>query len=418
MPHSRPNHIVVHQAEVNRILAGTLTRAKLAYRDEGDVATLLEQSGDDFQVVRVEAMDQPRHRFAEAGAASPDTAVVCAVAGDAIQCFVRGDKADKPISMTILPEKADVFDRVRGIFETEVLAGRSVAVLGLGSGGSFIVRELAKSGVSRFLLLDHDRMDTGNVCRHECGLPDVGRLKALAMRDHVLDRNPLAEVSTLDLHIDSHTRDDFSAALLAFGPDVVVCATDNRASRLLVNRACVLADIPAIYAGVFRRAYGGQVLRVIPRLTPCYQCFVSALPTMAADREISSQGTANQIAYSDRPVAIEPGLSSDIAPIALLVAKLALLELLADAPSTLHTLNDDLVAPLYLWLNRREPETEYASWHPMATGVDELSVLRWYGIGLARDEQCPVCGSMPFEGVPPDAELDISAFKPPADRSL
>jgi molybdopterin/thiamine biosynthesis adenylyltransferase len=228
----------------------------------------------------------------------------------------------------------------------------------------------------------------------------------------VLDRNPVAEIVTRALHIDSDSLNELSSAIDDFGADLVVCATDNRASRLLVNRLCVLAGLSAIYAGVFRRAYGGQVLRVIPGLTPCYQCFVRALPAMALDREISSASDASQIAYSDRDVAVEPGLSADIAPIALHVAKLALLELLGGIPTTLDTLHEDLVAPLYLWLNRREADTEYATWQPMATGVGELSVLRWYGIALARDEQCAACGSMVVEGVDPDQSLDVSVFAP------
>jgi molybdopterin/thiamine biosynthesis adenylyltransferase len=411
---SSPSHIVVRQAEVNRILAGTFKEARLAYRDEGEVATVLDQPGDEFRVIHIDEIDQLGHSVAEAIGANTGTTVVCAVIGDTIRCFVPGNGIGQPLSITVLPDKADVFDRVRGIFETAVLAGRSVAVLGLGSGGSFILRELIKCGVSRFLLIDHDRLEVGNICRHECGLSDVGRLKVNAMRDYVLDRNPSADITTLKMHIDSNTQEEFSTTLQAFKPDIVVCATDNRTSRLLINRICVQAGLPAIYAGVFRRAYGGQVLRVIPGLTPCYQCFVSALPTMASDHEISTEDAATRIAYSDLAVAIEPGLASDIAPIALLVAKLALMELLAGTSSTLEPLNDDLVAPLYLWLNRREQETEYASWHPMATGIDELSILRWYGIGLSRNEECPACGSMPLEGISPDADLDVSAFQHPS----
>ena len=415
MPPNPPSHIVVRQAEIDRILAGTLNEAKLAYRDEGEVATVLDQPGDGFRVIHVDETDQLGHRVTAAmGTSASSTTVLCAVVGDTIRCFVPDNGTGQPISMTVLPDKADIFDRVRGIFETAVLAGRSVAVFGLGSGGSLILRELTKCGISKFLLIDYDRLEVGNICRHECGLSDVGRLKVNAMRDHVLDRNPSADITTLQLHIDGNTQEELSAALQEFNPNVVVCATDNRASRLIVNRICVLTGIPAIYAGVFRRAYGGQVLRVIPRLTPCYQCFISALPAMASDREISTEDAANQIAYSDLAVAIEPGLSNDIAPIALLVAKLALMELLADTSTSLEPLNDDLVAPLYLWLNRREQETEYADWHPMATGVDELSILRWYGIGLSRNEECPACGSMPLEGISPHAGLDVSAFQPPS----
>nr|WP_052477562.1 ThiF family adenylyltransferase [Kibdelosporangium sp. MJ126-NF4] len=388
----------------------TLDYAQTVSVDGGDVVRVRGVAGDGARVVHLDSMDQMASEVSHGGSQSP---LVCAVAEDEIRCFVPDQGAYRPLEVTVLPERADVFDRVRGVFETDVLRDRSVAVLGLGSGGSVITRELARSGVGRFLLVDHDRLEIGNVCRHECGLSDVGRLKTNAVAEMVLDRNPNARITTRSVHIGGATVDELSLAIEQADVDLVVCATDNRESRMLVNRLCVLAGLPALYAGVFRRAYGGQVLRYIPGLSPCYQCFVSALPAMERDQEVSSAADASAVAYTDRPVAVEPGLSSDIAPIALLVAKLALQELLSGTPTTLASLDEDLVAPLYLWLNRREQDTEYVSWQPMATGVDEMSVLRWYGIGLPRNESCSVCGDMTVEGVAPDEMLDLSAFQSP-----
>ena len=39
---------------------------------------------------------------------------------------------------------------------------------------------------------------------------------------------------------------------------VVICGTDNRPSKLLINQLCVEAGVVAVYGGAFRRAYGGQ----------------------------------------------------------------------------------------------------------------------------------------------------------------
>jgi len=51
---------------------------------------------------------------------------------------------------------------------------------------------------------------------------------------------------------------------------------------------CVDAGVVAIYGGAFRRAYGGQVLRVRPRHSPCHECFIDAMPEESADLEIST----------------------------------------------------------------------------------------------------------------------------------
>lgn len=297
----------------------------------------------------------------------------------------------EPAAVQVIPRNVDLFDRIRGVFETDVLSEKRVAIVGCGSGGSFIARELAKAGVGHFLLIDHDRLEPGNVCRHECGLSEVGRLKVFAIQALIQDRNPSAQVTTMAVRLDGDTAQQVQDAIA--GWDLVIGATDNRESRLLLNRACIINDQPLLFGAVFRRAYGGQVLRVLPKITPCYQCFLNVLPHMGNDQEVASAEHAAAIAYSDRPVAIEPGLSSDVLPIALMMVKIAIMLLLEGQDTTLAPLRQDLVAPLYLWLNRREPGTDYASLPPLEHRVDDMTILRWYGVLLPRDPECAACGA-------------------------
>jgi molybdopterin/thiamine biosynthesis adenylyltransferase len=370
-------HIVIAEdaltgtAEQERRLALTL-------RDGGDLGVITGESGAG---VVVTAGDWPARL--DAG-----IAVVCQVSAGEVRCRTA-DGRDVPV--TVLPREADVFDRVRGIFEIDVLQHSGVAILGLGSGGSFIARELAKAGVGRFFILDDDRLEIANVARHECGLSDVGRLKINAMRERILDHNPAAEVYVSTERLTGESRDKVTAQIDEAGVSLVIGATDNRESRLLTNRMCLASKTPLILGGVFRRAYGGIVQRVIPDLTACYQCYVQALPEQAGDYEISSDAAASAVAYSDRPVIPQPGLSSDIIPIALLMVKLALLELTAGRSPAFGLLGADLVAPLYQWINRRETDSDYVGLAPMATTVDQMTVLRWYGILLPRLDDCAAC---------------------------
>jgi molybdopterin/thiamine biosynthesis adenylyltransferase len=280
--------------------------------------------------------------------------------------------------------------RRAGILETTILKDKKALCVGLGTGGAFVAVELAKCGVGHFILVDRDRLSVGNVVRHPGGISQVGRSKVNVLRDLILDKNPKAKVEIHPIAAGFDNRD--AIAKMVQGADVVICGTDNRQSKLLINELCVEANVPAVYGGAFRRAYGGQVLRVRPKLSPCQQCFVSALPDEAADVEISTDADAGEIAYSDQPVAVEPGLSLDVLPIANLLAKLALLELLADKSSTLNALRRDFDAPWYLWLNRPEPGTQYATMPPLSESSDEMTINRWYGVYFERDEACPVCG--------------------------
>ena len=280
--------------------------------------------------------------------------------------------------------------RRSGILETTILKDKAVLCIGLGTGGAHVVVELAKCGVGRFLLVDRDRLSVGNVVRHPGGISQVGRSKVNVVRDLILEKNPNARVDVHPIEAGFANRDLIGELVRA--SDIVICGTDNRQSKLLINELCVAANVTAVFGGAFRRAYGGQILRVHPKRSPCHQCFVAAMPEAASDVEVSSAVDASEIAYSDQPVAVEPGLSLDVLPIANMLAKLALLELLADTSSTVNTLKRDFDAPWYLWLNRPEPGTQYSDLPPLSESSDEMTINRWYGIYFDRDEACPVCG--------------------------
>ena len=118
------------------------------------------------------------------------------------------------------------------------------------------------------------------------------------------------------------------------------------------------------------------------------------LPDVDQDQEISSEEQAEHLSYTDRPVPIEPGLSTDIAPVSLMVVKLVIQELLKGTETTLASLNDDLVAPLFFWLNRRESGTQYEKLKPLEFNISGMHILRWYGIAMERHPECPVCGEV------------------------
>jgi molybdopterin/thiamine biosynthesis adenylyltransferase len=377
-------------------------------RDHGDLAVV--QDCEDSNTFAVLTAPGPRN------SAYTDAEIVILTRDSTgsdtpkINAFANEPTGLRKITVTVRPEKFDIFDRVKGVFESDILREKCVLTIGCGSGGSYILREMVRSGVGRFILIDHDRLEIGNVCRHELGLADVGRLKVNAMRDYLLERNPDATVEVHQFRLDGSTLSRLLQIVESAKPGVIVCGTDNRESRLLVNRVSMLTGAVTLYGGVRRRAYAGDVLRVIPHLTPCYQCFVQSLPAVATDQEISSTEGARQVAYSDRPVVPEPGLSSDIAPTAIMMAKLALVELMEGTPSAVFdSLREDLVSPLYFWLNRREASTPYAEWPPLFDRVDGPGILRWMGQWLERDPRCAVCGEM--SNAVPDEDLALFRTK-------
>lgn len=301
----------------------------------------------------------------------------------------NGDFVISDVRIENINENID--HRRRGILESNLLKDRTVLVVGLGTGGITVSQELAKAGVGKFILIDHDRLEVGNIARHSAGLSFVGRRKAAAAKDLIQEIDPTINI---EIHlVKADTENQVLVRNAVEKSDLVICATDNRPSKLFINTICVDLKKTVLFGGAFRRAYGGQVVRVKPHQSACFQCFVLSMPGNEADREISSQENADAIAYSDMPVAIEPGLSMDVAPIALMVSKLALQELIIGKESGLHILDEDFEANWYLWINRPEPDTQYASLPPLSHSADEQwTILRWYGIELPREEHCPTCG--------------------------
>jgi hypothetical protein len=93
-----------------------------------------------------------------------------------------------------------------------------------------------------------------------------------------------------------------------------------------------------------------------------------------------------------------------------MTVKLALQELLCDAPATtLRNLDEDLSAHWYVWLNRRDPGSQYELLEPLAYHRDGMHIMRWYGIQYGRVPGCPVCGQPEDEAKGVSEALEKSA---------
>ncbi|MFH1729632.1 MAG: ThiF family adenylyltransferase [Pseudomonadota bacterium] len=306
----------------------------------------------------------------------------------------KGPEEKEEIKTCIVDIGHELSARQRGFIETNLLKDTSVLIFGLGTGGIHISIDLVKCGVGNFHLVDPDRLEVGNICRHQAGLSHIGRKKVVVARDLLLEKNPKVKVSTYPIKADEQNRTKLLE--IAKSVDLIICATDNRESKLLINRIGLEQKKTMFFPGAFRRAYGGQILRVYPTETACYHCFLLGMPDVETDQEVSSNTNASDIAYSDRNVPVEPGLSIDVEPIGTMTSKLALQELIKNKDSTLHILDKDLSANWYFWINRPEPNTQYASWPPLSDEATAMTVLRWYGVDFCKDEECPACGN--FEG--------------------
>lgn len=298
--------------------------------------------------------------------------------------YILNDNGVLLCDINSIPKKEELYSRNKGLLELDLLEKKRVAIIGLGSFGSFIATELAKAGVGEFTLVDFDRLEPSNIARHICGVPDLGRLKVDAVRDAIYSKNPYAKIKSVAKNIN-----DLSNQLeqIILEADLVICVTDNNRSRFNINETALKLNKTVLYGRAITRAEGGDVFRMKGNAGPCYCCLIGDDGKMkfSGDEEISSTRQTSELpAYvsdADRNATIQPGLSADIIPICNLLVKLALMEL---SNST-----EELSYPFYIWANRRE--NFYSNWSAFDKQDKRPTILRWYGVRIGKNPECGVC---------------------------
>ena len=117
----------------------------------------------------------------------------------------------------------------------------TVAVCGLGGLGSNIATALARSGIGKLLLIDFDCVDVTNLHRQQYKADRIGRYKAEALAENLLEIAPYTEIHTVTVKI---TEENFAELLKE--ADIVCEAFDHAESKaMLVNG--VLEQLPYCY---------------------------------------------------------------------------------------------------------------------------------------------------------------------------
>lgn len=125
------------------------------------------------------------------------------------------------------------------------LKGSKVAVFGIGGVGSYTVEALARSGVGKLVLIDHDEVCVSNINRQiHATSQTVGQSKAELMKARVLEINPDIEVVALQEMYTAETAEK----LLDTSYDYVVDAIDMVTSKIDLIQRTKEMGIPIISA--------------------------------------------------------------------------------------------------------------------------------------------------------------------------
>ena len=221
--------------------------------------------------------------------------------------------------------KMDIFSRNTGILESDIMLKKGAIIIGCGSVGSLVALELARAGVGRFFLVDSDILGYHNICRHQCGIQDVGKYKTTAVKERILQINPYAIVQTSSKMIQEVAM-DLLEPFCSPNTIIVGCA-DNREGDLFADTFLAKPHkMPFISIGCWERAFAGEIFYCLPEGMPAYSDFVAALG------ESSGRVNANTHLYMGEVGTFEPGISADINFVTTIAVKMILDLLNRDNP--------------------------------------------------------------------------------------
>lgn len=295
--------------------------------------------------------------------------------------------------VSVIPSKENLYKRNKGLIELDILSGKRVLIIGVGSGGSQIAVELAKAGVGEFVLADFDRLELHNLSRHACSLNDLGRLKTDAVADAIHGKNPYATVHKLPIDVSKNLdvlEDEIKKA------DVVLCCTDNNSSRFHTSDLLVKHGKTGLFGRAITRAEGGDVFIYRPG-GACYFCLLGSDWYDQTAEEITNEASARRaghipayVSAEDAEAFVQVGLAADIEPINNMMVKLALVELSRGSESGITSLEDEFKANYYMWANRRE--RQYTNWGSFHNTDGLPTIMKWYGMTIPKENDCQVCG--------------------------
>lgn len=217
-------------------------------------------------------------------------------------------------------------------------------IIGAGGLGSPAAIYLASSGVGQITICDDDVVDLSNLQRqiaHHNGR--IGQNKATSVQTTIHSLNPEITVTAIQ-----HRLTDDALLTAATNADVVLDASDNFATRFMLNRACVKSRTPLV-SGAAIRLSGQICLFRNNGHTPCYRCLFDESAT--ADEENCAQ-------------------SGIFAPLTGIIGSM----MAAEALKSLVPFGNALDTRL-LTLN--------------------ASTMEWRSLQLQQDPTCPVCSATP-----------------------
>jgi molybdopterin/thiamine biosynthesis adenylyltransferase len=147
-------------------------------------------------------------------------------------------------------------------------------IVGAGALGTSIAETLVRSGIGTVTIADRDYVEWSNLQRQQLfAESDAAQRipKAIAAKRRLEEINSECLIHAHVLDIDGEALEELAADV-----DMIMDATDNFDTRLIINDVAQKLGIPWIYGGCVG-SYG-ITFTIIPGETPCLNCLLGTIP--------------------------------------------------------------------------------------------------------------------------------------------
>ncbi|KAB8028062.1 HesA/MoeB/ThiF family protein [Fluviispira multicolorata] len=149
--------------------------------------------------------------------------------------------------------------------EQQKLANSKVTVVGAGGVGGIALVSLARMGFKNIHVIDMDKFEYSNINRQMLSsVSRIGKYKAECAKETLMDINPNINV-TVSLEMFNEN----NAQQLLKDCEIVIDATDNLVTRVIIHRAAQKMQIPSVWIAVTPPFRGGVM--TFSHETPAYE---------------------------------------------------------------------------------------------------------------------------------------------------
>ncbi len=177
-------------------------------------------------------------------------------------------------------EKQIILKKI-GISGQKKIKKAKVLIIGLGGLGCPLLSYLASSGISNIGIVDHDKIELGNLNRQILfDSSDLGKYKVNQAKVRVKKIYNQIKIKIFKIKI---SKKNINSILKKY--DVICDGTDNFDTRLLINDYCKKNKKILISAAISK--FDGHLFKFnFKKRTPCFRCFMPQKPFQEANCDV------------------------------------------------------------------------------------------------------------------------------------